>query len=186
MSRTQMDWLKSGLSTSTARFKLIAETLPISNIAEVDATTFQALLPELWATYKDNRTELLEFIESNKIKGVAFLSGGLDYGLFHVNITKLNSTSSNTNNAFELVCGPSGSLINPNVRMSSTLSQAPADYLQLLDSWTFTLIEGDPISGDLKISFINDRGQALRTQDVDVDKYQLDIEQFSAQASFFR
>jgi len=186
MSRVQMDWLKQGLASSTARFKLVAETLPISNIAEIDAATYQALVFELWSTYADNRTEILQHIEDNKINGVVFLSGGLDYGLMRVNATKLNATSSNTQNAFEIVSGPSGSLINSNVRMSSTLSSAPSDYLLLLDSWTWTLIEGDPVSGDLTIKFINDRGQALRTQTVDVDKYQLDIEQFNAAAAFFR
>lgn len=181
-----MDWLKNGLLNSQARFKLIAQTMPISNIAEIDQSTFQTLIPELWATYAANRTELLQFIDDSEINGVVFLSGGIDYGLFRVNVTKLNSTATNKNNAFEVVSGPSGSLINPNIRLSSALSSAPADYLILLDSWTWTLIEGDPVSGDLTFKFINDRGQALRTQSVDVDDYQLDIEQYSAQANFFR
>jgi len=185
MTPAQFQWLKDSLQASTARFKLITMTLPFSDISQVDSSTAQSLFSELWTNYTIRR-ELIDFIEEKAIKGVVFLSGGLDYALFHVNVTKVNSTASNTNNAFEIVSGPSGSLINPNVRMSSALSSAPADYLMLLDSWQWTYIEGDPVSGDLTIEFINDGGQALRTQAVDVDKYQLDIEQFSAAASFFR
>lgn len=49
--------------------------------------------------------DLLWHIESNNISGVVFLSGGLDYAMLRVNVTKRRDYN-NSNNAFEVIPPP--------------------------------------------------------------------------------
>jgi len=71
--------------------------------------------------------------------------------------------------------------------MNAALASAPASYSALVDAWSWTLFEGDPVAGTLTLSFIDDEGRVLRTQDVSVlCGTDLCVPEFSASAQFFR
>ncbi|MFM2162101.1 MAG: hypothetical protein RLZZ383_1613 [Pseudomonadota bacterium] len=75
LSRAQMDWLKNGLLTSTAHFKIVANSVPITNMPGL--WDFGAA--DRWEGYEAQRDEILDFIAANNIGNVWFVSGD-----FHV------------------------------------------------------------------------------------------------------
>lgn len=66
LGETQMVWLKHKLLSSQAGFKFICTGSQILNDSRSDS----------YATYSKERDELFDFIASNNIRGVVFLSGG--------------------------------------------------------------------------------------------------------------
>lgn len=75
LSRAQMDWLKNGLLTSTAHFKIVANSVPITNMPGL----WDVGAGDRWEGYDAQRDELLDFLAANNIGNVWFLSGD-----FHV------------------------------------------------------------------------------------------------------
>jgi alkaline phosphatase D len=75
LSRAQMDWLKNGLLTSTAHFKIVANSVPITNMPGL----WDVGAGDRWEGYEAQRDEILNFIAENAIGNVWFLAGD-----FHV------------------------------------------------------------------------------------------------------
>ena len=67
----QLAWLKNGLITSTARWKIIFTSV---------VTNTSTKLNEGWAAYQTEWNSLKSFITSNNIEGVVFVSGDLHLG----------------------------------------------------------------------------------------------------------
>jgi len=67
----QLQWLKDGLLASTATWKVIFTSV-VTNLA----TKF----PDGWAGYQTEWRDLRDFINTNQIKGVVFISGDLHVG----------------------------------------------------------------------------------------------------------
>lgn len=65
----QLQWLKEGLSRSKAKVKIIVSGVEINGAGGKDS----------WAYYRHERKELLDFIITQKIEGVLFLSGDSHY-----------------------------------------------------------------------------------------------------------
>ncbi len=63
----QKQWLKDQLSNSSGVFKVIVSSVPWSFDAKPGSR-------DTWAGYKEEREEIFQFIESNKIEGVVLLS----------------------------------------------------------------------------------------------------------------
>jgi len=100
-----------------------------------------------------------QFLVVQKVSGVIFISGGVQFGAISVNITSDFTKS----NAFEIVAVPAGSSVNTNVRMNSQVAYAPNSYRALIDTWSFTTFDCDPIAGNVTISFFDDEGRSLKT-----------------------
>ncbi len=67
----ELQWLKDGLLTSTARWKII-----FTSVITNPTTKF----PDGWAGYQTEWNALKDFINTNSIKGVVFISGDLHLG----------------------------------------------------------------------------------------------------------
>ncbi len=76
LSRAQMDWLKAGLQRSTARWKMVLNSVPIFTAPGASPSNGLGR----WQGYPAQRNELLDFITGNDIRNVWFLSGDLHYG----------------------------------------------------------------------------------------------------------
>lgn len=75
VSRAQMDWLKDGLAHSPCTFKLVMNSVPITNMPSVwDFAAF-----DRWEGYAAQREELLNHIRDAELDDVWFVSGD-----FHV------------------------------------------------------------------------------------------------------
>ncbi len=71
LGKKQMQWLKAKLKESKATFKFIGVGSQVLNEYCTD---------ESWKIFPEERTELLDFIEKEKITGVIFLSGDRHHG----------------------------------------------------------------------------------------------------------
>ena len=76
LSRAQMDWLKTGLQRSTARWKMVLNSVPIFTVPGASPSSGLGR----WQGYPAQRNELLDFITSNDLRNVWFLSGDFHYG----------------------------------------------------------------------------------------------------------
>jgi alkaline phosphatase D len=77
ISRAQMDWLKGALMASPCVFKLIANSVPISDFPTAfDLPSFQR---DRWEGYPRQREEILRFIDDNAINGVLWISGDFHF-----------------------------------------------------------------------------------------------------------
>ncbi len=72
ISRAQMDWLKSGLASSTAQFKVIMNSVPITEFPFIYES-------DRWEGYPAQRHEILHFIDHKNILGVIWLSGDFHF-----------------------------------------------------------------------------------------------------------
>jgi alkaline phosphatase D len=97
LGKTQLAWLKQQLRTSTAKWKLIVNEVPIQQLF---------ILPyDRWEGYAAERANLLNFIKNRNIKGVVFLTTDL-----HANIggkVYVDTTDpSEPPVAYEIIAGP--------------------------------------------------------------------------------
>ncbi len=90
LGETQMIWLKNKLLLSDAAFKFIATGSQVLN-----DNTFG----ECYSQYPRERQELLDFIASNNIKGVVFLSGDKHY-------SELSKMTCNGYPFYDFTCSP--------------------------------------------------------------------------------
>lgn len=112
LSQAQMDFLKERLMTSPCHFKIVMNSVPITNMPGV----WDLAANDRWEGYPAQRTELLGFIDDNEIANVWFLSGD-----FHVNFVstlepapaslsartrEIACTSGNTNILGDLLAAP--------------------------------------------------------------------------------
>ncbi|OEU92012.1 alkaline phosphatase [Streptomyces abyssalis] len=85
--RAQLDWLKSGLSGSTAQWRMVGTSVMIASLAfdAVPTDTLRSLAKLLgltltldqWDGYTDDRRELLTHIRDNRIANTVFLAGDI-------------------------------------------------------------------------------------------------------------
>lgn len=102
LSRAQMRWLKEGLAESRAMFKVIMNSVPISEFSVLP------MAYDRWEGFPEQRQEILEFIDSSLITNLLWISGD-----FH--FTSLGRVS-NSGAGFtqrEVLAGPGAQISNP-------------------------------------------------------------------------
>jgi hypothetical protein len=150
ISEEQMAWLKAGLSESTARFKFIANSVPITDYHPM---LLDALADDRWQGYPEQRTELLSFIEDENIGGVLWITGDFHFGT----ISKIGALGELGEDRWEVMVGPSGSTLNPLAEIYDNPEQFPVMFA----AWNSTVLELDPARGEVAIRYIGDDGAVL-------------------------
>lgn len=109
ISNDQKDWLKAGLSNSTATWKFIVSSVTGNPTARLNAN-------DAWRDFSTEREELQDYIENNNISGVIMLTGDLHTG---------GAIDDGTNNGFSLpeMCVPHTNLVGGNVKNVGTWSE---------------------------------------------------------------
>jgi len=153
VSPEQMDWLKAGLSASTARFKIILTSVPIT---DVSALVGDFLSSERWQGYPEQRREILDHILADDVGGVLWIAGDFHYGqLAHVDPPDAPSAD-----AWEVQVGPSGSHLNP----VAIVYEPSEQFLHFVSSWNYVDFVADPVAGTIELRFIGDDGAILAEQ----------------------
>ena len=97
ISRAQMDWLKEGLQSSPCTFKLVMNSVPITNMPSVwDFASY-----DRWEGYAAQREELLGHIRDAEIDDVWFISG--DFHVCFISQVQPGSTGS-LKKTMEIAC----------------------------------------------------------------------------------
>jgi alkaline phosphatase D len=143
VSLEQMAWLKEGLVSSTATFKVILNSVPIT-----DMPFFYFGEQDRWEGYSDQRTELLSYIFDNDISGVWFIAGD-----FHLGFVSWVENSGPGENLREIAVGPGGNL-NPAGLLSGLFPSWQFDFFHG-NPETATLITFDPEAETVFIQFID-------------------------------
>lgn len=151
ISQAQMDWLKDVLTTSTARFKLILNSVPI-----IDFTSWIGPLAadDRWQGYPEQRTELLTFIENQGLAGVLFLGGDLHFG----SVSSVSGNGAVGDDLWEVMAGPGGSPINPMALLPPFLTD---QYDLVVPEWNTVMLDLDPQTGEVLVTFVNDAGDVI-------------------------
>jgi len=160
ISSRQMGWLKDRLSQSTARFKIILNSVPITDFS-VFGLLGSMQVGDRWQGYPLQRSDILAHIEDNEIEGVLWLSGDLHIGLL-AHVGAANEVGSS---AWEVLVGPGGSPVRFKRSMVGGIFDANVERFPLfVDQHNFTLFEADPDAGTVTIGFVGDDGEIIAEQ----------------------
>ncbi len=136
VSREQMDWLKRELRTSTARFKLLMNSVPITDFPGL----FDAAANDRWEGYGAQRTEILQYIDTERIGGVLWVSGD-----FHMASVGRVSTAGAGATQTEILVGPGAQVGNPLV-----LAARGPQFDWSTGTSNTTLLDLDPAAGTIR------------------------------------
>jgi alkaline phosphatase D len=150
ISDEQMSWLKEELEGSDARFKIMMNSVPI--------TDYEALLQSVeeddrWQGFPEQRIELLSFIEDSGVEGVLWITGDFHMGA----ISKVGAPEDIGSSMHEVMVGPSGSFLNP----IGDLMIETEQYLLGLSQWNHTRFVCNPETGEIIVQFVGDSGDVL-------------------------
>jgi len=101
ISVEQMEWLKDGLSRSESMFKVIMNSVPITDFPI-------PMEHDRWEGYPHQRTEILSYIDRTNIGGVIWVSGD-----FHFGSLGRVSKHGPGKDAIEVLAGPGAQIGNP-------------------------------------------------------------------------
>jgi alkaline phosphatase D len=155
LSPEQLAWLKSALAASPAVFKVILNSVPITNMPALwDAGGF--ITGDTWESFGSQREDLLGFIDANNITGVTWISGD-----FHLAfISKVGKNGEVGANQHEILCGPGGpSVDNP---LAWTLGKP--QFLFANATHNHTRLEFDPALRTVEVSYVDGNGEAFHKQ----------------------
>lgn len=148
LSRAQLDWLKAGLKASPAAFKLILNSVPISNFP---GFFFESTADDRWQGYPAQREEVLAFIDDEKIPGVLWVSGD-----FHLACMGRVSRTGPGSNAIEVLVGPGGQAPN----QSPTYPGPPQfDWASGINNVTTLAL--DPATRAVTVTYLDGRARVL-------------------------
>lgn len=151
ISRAQMDWLKAGLSASTATWKLIVNSVPIS-----EYPPFQT--GDRWLGYPEQRSELMDFITGEGLSGVLFLAGDV-----HMNALSRVGLEGPWTGVLEILGGPGGSTLN----VAAPFLRAATNFIHADAQWAATRMEFS-VDGTARIVVVSETDEDLMSATIDV------------------
>jgi alkaline phosphatase D len=150
ISPEQIAWLEQGLAASPCRFKLLMNSVPITNMPNV----WDLYKVDRWEAYAAQRTRILKFIDDQQIDGVLWLSGD-----FHLAFISKVSTSGAGMTQREVLCGPGGQDANA-LLPSLTAPQ----FSFKTGTNNFTTLRFDPASGEVRVAYIDGSGSEFHSE----------------------
>lgn len=141
LSPAQMAWLKGRLAKSTAVFKFVVTSVPISNFPL--SASGEA---DKWEGYPAQREEILDYVAARSIRGVWWLSGDLHFG----SVGGVGPSGARRRMR-EVLMGPGGT--NPR---SPSLPAAQFD--RVIDEKNYAVFRADPGRRELTVSFVGAGG----------------------------
>jgi alkaline phosphatase D len=165
LGSAQKERFKATLISSTAKFKFVVSQVPIQQ--------FYAMPYDRWEGYAAERNELLNFIRSNRVANVVFLSTDIHANL--INEVFIDRFTDGQTVAQEFVTGPiaedtlQASILAggfgplPLLGLNTLLTTAGVDCRNL-DKYSFGVIEVDAATGTASIALRDEAGGPIRDQ----------------------
>jgi alkaline phosphatase D len=151
VSREQLDWLKAGLASSTAVFKLVMNSVPIGSFGG-RAFDFGILAKDdRWEGYPRARAEILAHVDDRRLSGVVWVSGD-----FHLASTGRVSPSGPGSTQLEVLLGPGAQAPNP-----AHYLLVPPQFDWASDTDNYGALHLDPVARTLRVVHHDARGKAL-------------------------
>ena len=137
ISPEQMSWLKDGLRDSPCVFKVIMNSVPISDFP----LPFDAAADDRWEGYAAQRLEILQHIDDLAIGGVLWISGD-----FHLASMGRVSRDGAGAEQLEVLAGPGAQVANP---LHVALTGDQFDWASGVNN--YMVFELDPANGEVRI-----------------------------------
>jgi phosphodiesterase/alkaline phosphatase D-like protein len=150
LSAAQMAWLQSGLLASEARFKVIFNSVPITDLTAIFGA---GGAEDRWDGYPAQRSEILSFIADSGIEGVLWVTGDVHYA----QVGNVDPAGGVAEDAVEVFVGPGGSFGN----VAAELFEGDPQYWWLSSQWNYTRFRCDPVAGTIEVQHIGDAGDVL-------------------------
>lgn len=147
ISKAQLAWLKQALADSPARFKVILNSVPIGQYADL----FQLQVDDRWEGYPAQRAEILQYVEDQHIPGVIWLSGD-----FHMAAAGRAAASGPGTGALEILAGPGAQNANP---VAGKIHAPQLDFTSPANN--FAVLDLDPERGEVRVSFYDEDGDVF-------------------------
>ncbi len=149
LSPAQFEWLKAGLKASTAVFKVVMNSVPITDFG------FSALTGDGWLSYTQQRTELLRWVEDEAIEGVLWVSGDHHFG----SVGQVSGFGAGRQ-ALEVLAGPGAQSANP---IFNLLRPPRWDYATGTNN--YVTIALDPMTKIARLEFHDGAGAVIFGKD---------------------
>ena len=149
LSPAQFDWFKAALKASTAVFKIVMNSVPITNFG------FSAFTGDSWLSYTQQRTAILQWVEDERIEGVLWVSG--DHHFASVGQVSAFGAGSQ---ALEILAGPGGQDANP---VWALLRPPRWDFASGTNN--YVTIALDPMTRVARLAFHDGAGMELFAKD---------------------
>ncbi|MGI8632984.1 MAG: alkaline phosphatase D family protein [Solirubrobacterales bacterium] len=131
LGRTQKNWLKGGLESSRATWKLVGNQVMIMSL---DLPNGNELNPDQWDGYQAERAEILGHVRDKGVDNVSFLTG--DIHTFFAGDVSPTGRQDNTGSpdpvATEFVCGSATSLGIPSTVASQEVTGSEQEAIGVL------------------------------------------------------
>ena len=148
LSAEQLAWLKEGLTKSEAKFKLILNSVPITDMPLL----WDAYSTDRWEGYGGQREEILSFIDDNAISGVVWVAGD-----FHLAfISKIGNGGGPGATQLEVLVGPGAQSPSP---LAWTLQ--PPQFEWVTDTNNYAAFHLDPAAETLRVVHHDPLGAVL-------------------------
>ncbi|MFO0598327.1 MAG: alkaline phosphatase D family protein [Myxococcaceae bacterium] len=150
ISPEQLDWLQQGLVNSPCHFKVVMTSVPITNLPG-PSWGGQA---DRWQGYVAQREALLNFIETNAVKNVWFISGDIHTGA----IMRLEKTGFRST-VYEITVGPAGNInplnlvLEPGQEANKPVVFPPSQFLYAGGNFQATTFTFDPKNDTVRVVF---------------------------------
>lgn len=156
LSRAQMDWLKSGLAASPCAFKVILNSVPITNFPSV----FDVVSNDRWEGYWEARQEILSFLENERVEGVLWLSGDFHFA----SCGRVSPAGATGSRAVEFLVGPGAQ--DPNPLWAALVGDPQFDFASGTNN--YAVFDLDPAARTATITYHDKDGAAFATKTYDV------------------
>jgi phosphodiesterase/alkaline phosphatase D-like protein len=144
ISQEQMDWLKDRLLNSPCHFKVIMNSVPITNMP----LAWSVASNDRWEGFPDSRNELLGFINEHQIQNIWFVAGD-----FHVSfVSRLEPNVTTHASAIHEIAVTGG---NQNPVPESILAMNPPQFSYGRTRARGLLMTFDPMSNAVNVRFID-------------------------------
>lgn len=150
ISEEQMSWLQEGLRASTARFKIILNSVPITDLTAIFGS---AQAEDRWDGSPEERSAILGWIAEQGITGVLWVTGDVHFAA----VTHVDPPGGPAEAAWEVFVGPAGATPNALVE----LYEPDAQYLWLSSAWNWARFTCDPVLGTIRVEHIGEDGSVL-------------------------
>lgn len=150
ISTEQMDWLKEGLAASTARFKIILNSVPITDLSAIFSDLEE---DDRWDGFPEQRSEILSWIAQKSIQGVLWVTGDVHYA----QIGHVDPEGGIAASAWEVLVGPAGSTGN----VLADVFVGDPQYAWLSSAWNWCRFDCDPGLGTIRVRHFDDTGAAI-------------------------
>jgi alkaline phosphatase D len=161
ISPEQMAWLKEGLSASPCHFKVLVNSVPITNFPPLVISE-----SDRWEGYPVQRDEILGYIHDEGLTGVVWLTGDFHFGA----MTRVEPPPHPWSDQREVLMGPGDQFINP-TWLTLGLGDGEQQFSAAIGQVNFTRFTADPtgLNPTLTIEFISADGDVLHAEAIAVE-----------------